>query len=98
MTMPTGEVEMLLYDLGNSKQRRKTYNEDREAFLKRYRVSASEAQMVANEDVEGLLRLGLNPMLVMGFYMGLHGSRSMPEYLAQAPTLESCLIEWGMSR
>lgn len=89
--MGTGAIEQLLYDLGSSGRSRKAYVNEPEAFLARYRLTAEERALVREEDVGELFRRGLNPMLLMGFYMSLHGPASMGEYLARVPTLASTL-------
>lgn len=89
--MSTGALEQLLYDLGSSGRTRKAYAEAPDAFLARYGLSADEQALVRREDVGELFRRGLNPMLLMGFYMGLYGPASMGEYLSKVPTLASTL-------
>lgn len=89
--MSTNALEQLLYDLGCSGRARKAYLEGSEAFLSRYRLDEEEKRLIADEDVAEMFRRGLNPMLLMGFYMGVHGPASMPEFLAKMPTLSSQL-------
>lgn len=89
--MSVGAIEQLLYDLGSSGRTRKAYAADPEAFFARYALTADEQALIRDENVGELFRRGLNPMLLMGFYMGLHGPASMREYLAKMPTLASTL-------
>jgi protocatechuate 4,5-dioxygenase alpha chain len=84
-------LEQALYDLGNSGKTRKAYTEDPDTFLSRYTLTQGERAMVRDEDVASLFALGLNPMLLMGFYLAFHGPRAMPEYLSKMPTLASRL-------
>jgi protocatechuate 4,5-dioxygenase alpha chain len=89
--MSSNGLEQCLYDIGCSGKARRTYSEQPEEFLGRYALDEEERRLVAQEEVAELFRRGLNPMLLMGFYMGLHGPRSMPEYLGKMPTLQSHL-------
>ena len=89
--MSLSGLEHCLYDIGCSGKARRSYAEQPEEFLGRYPMDEEERRLVVREDVAELFRRGLNPMLLMGFYMGLHGPRSMPEYLGKMPTLQSQL-------
>lgn len=89
--MSIGGLEHLLYDLGSSGRTRQAFGSEPEAFLSRYRLDEEERKMVLEEDVAALFERGLNPMLLMGFYMGLHGAASLGDYLKKMPTLESRL-------
>lgn len=89
--MSVNGLEQLLYDLGGSGSMRKRYVEGADAFLARYTLTEEEKGFVRDEDVAALFRLGVNPMLLMGFYMAFHGPASMGEYLKKMPTLASTL-------
>ena len=89
--MSVNGLEQLLYDLGSSRRTRQAFLEDRPAFLSRYALDDEEKGLVIDEDVAALFKRGLNPMLLVGFYMGLHGPASLPEYLKKVPTLTSHL-------
>jgi protocatechuate 4,5-dioxygenase alpha chain len=88
--MSVNGLESALYDLGSGAAR-KRFADDRGGFLQRYRLAPDEAALVVEEDVAGLLQRGANPMLVMGFYLGLHGPQALPDYIGRAPTLASLL-------
>ncbi|MBU0825825.1 MAG: hypothetical protein KKA44_16660 [Alphaproteobacteria bacterium] len=89
--MSLSAVEQCIFDLGNSGNMRKAYVAEPDAFLARYALDDEERALVRREDVAELFRRGLNPMLLMGFHMGLHGPASMGEYLKKMPTLASTL-------
>ena len=91
--MTSGALEQVLYDLGNSGRSRKAYLEDEEAFLSRYRLESDEIGLVRALDVSEMMRRGLSPMLLMGFYMGLRGPQSMREFVSKMPTLAAYLDE-----
>lgn len=84
-------LEQLLYDLSTSGAQRRRYLEDRGAVLDRYPLDEEERRLVSEEEVGRLFELGVNPMLLMGFYLGLHGPKAMPAYLEKMPTLASRL-------
>lgn len=89
--MSLSGLEQILFDIGCSGKARRNYAEQPEELLSRYPLDENERRLIAEEDVAELFRRGLNPMLLMGFYMGLHGPRSMAEYLGKMPTLQSQL-------
>ncbi|CAN5275300.1 hypothetical protein BH10PSE14_BH10PSE14_18540 [soil metagenome] len=89
--MSLNAVEQCVFDLGNSGRVRKGYAAEPEAFLARYALSEGEKTLIRDMDVAELFRRGLNPMLLMGFYMSFHGPASMADYLRKMPTLASTL-------
>lgn len=93
--MSLNAVEQCVFDLSTSGRTRKGYAAEPEAFLTRYALSDEEKALIRDQDVAELFRRGLNPMLLMGLYMGFHGPASMPDYLKKMPTLASTLGAGG---
>lgn len=82
--MSLDSLEKALWDLNVDRSAKERFRQDPLAFCSRYRVSSAEAQMVAEFDIAGLLGLGVNPMLTMGYWLELEGSRSLRGYVARA--------------
>jgi len=89
--MSSGAVEQLLYDVGTSRSHREAFRENPAAVAGKYALSDREVEMVVALQVEDLFDYGINPMLLMGFWTGVRGPQSMPEYLARVPRLETRL-------
>jgi len=82
-------VEKALYDLSMSGKTRKAYTADPGAFLAGYNIAEDEARDIQGFQVAHLLALGVNPMLVMGFWLQLEPGHSIKQYLRainSAPT------------
>jgi Aromatic-ring-opening dioxygenase LigAB, LigA subunit len=91
--MSVNGLESAIYSLGASGSARKRYGEDKAAFLSRYALTDDECSLIMSEDVAALFRRGVNPMALMGFYIGFHGPRALPDYLKLVPSLASTLGE-----
>jgi protocatechuate 4,5-dioxygenase alpha chain len=89
--MSLAAVELCLFDLGNSGRTRRAYADSPDSVLARYALDGEERALIAAEDVGALFRRGANPMLLMGFYMGLHGPAAIGDYLKKMPTLASVI-------
>lgn len=74
-------VEKALYDLSMSGKTRKAYMADPAAFLAGYNIAEDEARDIQGFQVANLLALGINPMLVMGFWLQLEPGHSIKQYL-----------------
>lgn len=74
-------VEKALYDLSMSGKTRKAYVADPAAFLASYNLSATEAQDIQAFQVHRILAQGVNPMLIMGFWLQLETGHSLQHYL-----------------
>jgi hypothetical protein len=74
-------VEKALYDLSMSGKTRKAYMADRAAFLAGYNITEDEARDIQAFQVANILALGVNPMLVMGFWLQLEPGHSIKHYL-----------------
>jgi hypothetical protein len=74
-------VEKALYDLSMSGKTRKAYVGDPDAFLAAYNISEAEARDIKAFQVANILALGVNPMLVMGFWLQLEPGHSIKQYL-----------------
>jgi hypothetical protein len=74
-------VEKALYDLSMSGKTRKAYGADPAAFLATYNIADAEAEDIKTFQVANILALGVNPMLVMGFWLQLEPGHSLKDYL-----------------
>jgi hypothetical protein len=74
-------VEKALYDLSMSGKTRKAYGADPAAFLATYNIADAEAEDIKTFQVANILALGVNPMLVMGFWLRLEPGHSLKDYL-----------------
>jgi hypothetical protein len=71
----------VLHRLSNEPGAAAAYTADPDAFLARFRLEPEERALLATMDVEALAARGLNWMLLMGAYQGLHGRAKNREYL-----------------
>jgi len=89
--MSHGAIEQLFYDVSTSRSRKQAFREDAGEVAGKYVLSDAERDMVLSMQVEELFEYGINPMLLMGFWISVHGPQSMPDYLKRVPTLSSRL-------
>ncbi|HVX22788.1 MAG TPA: hypothetical protein VHB02_15675 [Acidimicrobiales bacterium] len=76
-------LEKALWDLNVDRAAKQSFREDAGRFCGRYRLAEDEAEMLATFDVKGLVDKGVNPMLTMGYWLELEGSRSLGGYVAR---------------
>ena len=74
-------LEKVLYDLGVDRGAKKAFREDADALLARYRLTADEVRLLRDFALYELAALGVNPMLLMGYWR-LTG-KSIPSYLGR---------------
>jgi len=89
--MSYGAVEQLFYDVSTSRSRKDAFREDAGEVAGKYALNDTEREMVLSMQVEKLFEYGINPMLLMGFWISVRGPQSMPDYLKRVPTLASRL-------
>jgi protocatechuate 4,5-dioxygenase alpha chain len=78
--MSRNVLEKVLWQLSVERVAKERFREDGRKFLGRYALSEEEVEMVLSFDVGALQRLGVNPMLTMGFWQELSPNRSMRIY------------------
>ncbi len=78
--MSRNTLERVLWQLSVERSAKEKFREDPHLFLSRFALSEEEVQMVAGFDVAALQRIGVNPMLTMGFWQELSPNRSMKQY------------------
>jgi hypothetical protein len=78
--MTLGTVERVLYELSMNRAAKDQFRADAPTYLAKFALAEPEREMLAQFDVRGLSDMGVNPMLTMGFWMELEGSRSLPTY------------------
>ncbi|UZZ09487.1 extradiol ring-cleavage dioxygenase [Ectopseudomonas mendocina] len=78
--MSRNVLEKVLWQLSVERAAKERFREDGRKFLGRYPLSEEEVEMVLSFDVGALQRLGVNPMLTMGFWQELAPNRSMRLY------------------
>lgn len=76
-------LEKVLWQLSVERSAKERFREDGARFLARYALSEAEKDMVLNFDVGAMQRLGVNPMLTMGFWQELSPTRDMRSYKAR---------------
>ncbi len=74
-------LERVLHQLTVDRSAKLRFKEEPEAFLARFALSDDERAMLTGFDVLALQRLGVNPMLTMGFWQELSPSRDMRLYM-----------------
>ncbi|AVO53198.1 protocatechuate 4,5-dioxygenase alpha chain [Ectopseudomonas oleovorans] len=80
--MSRNTLERVLWQLSVERAAKDKFREDPRQFLSRFALSEEEVEMVAGFDVAALQRIGVNPMLTMGFWQELSPTRSMKQYKA----------------
>ncbi|HEP8939963.1 MULTISPECIES: extradiol ring-cleavage dioxygenase [Pseudomonas] len=78
--MSRNVLEKVLWQLSVERAAKERFREDGRKFLGRFPLSEEEVEMVLAFDVGALQRLGVNPMLTMGFWQELAPNRSMRLY------------------
>jgi hypothetical protein len=81
--MSRNTLERVLWQLSVERTAKERFREDSRQFLSRFALSEEEVEMVVGFDVAGLQRIGVNPMLTMGFWQELSPTRSMKQYKIQ---------------
>ncbi|MCU1458392.1 MAG: extradiol ring-cleavage dioxygenase [Actinomycetia bacterium] len=74
-------LEKALFDLNVDRPSKQRFRDDPVDFCSRYQLSDDERARVVAFDVRGLVDLGVNPMLTMGYWLELEGSRSLGGYI-----------------
>jgi hypothetical protein len=72
-------VQKLLFQLNRDKEKKRSFDEDREAVLAQYRLTEEEIQALRKPDIGLLYVLGVNGQLLM-HYATMSGY-SWPEYI-----------------
>lgn len=78
--MSRNVLERVLWQLSVERAAKECFREEPRKFLSRFALSPEEVDMVVDFDVAALQRLGVNPMLTMGFWQELSPSRDMRLY------------------
>lgn len=78
--MSRNVLERVLWQLSVERAAKERFRENAHRFLSRFDLSDEERQMVVEFDVGALQRLGVNPMLTMGFWQELSPGRDMRLY------------------
>lgn len=73
-------VERVLWKLSVERSSKNRFRDDPRGFLAQFRLSEEEAESLLSFDVGALQRMGVNPMLTMGFWQELAPDRSMRLY------------------
>lgn len=79
--MSRNTLERVLHQLTVDRAAKQRFRDDAQAFLARVAISDEERAMLLTFDVAGLQRLGVNPMLTMGFWQELSPQRDMRSYM-----------------
>ncbi|MGC0416855.1 hypothetical protein [Embleya sp. AB8] len=85
--MTRESLELTLYEVSCDRSVRERFAADPDALRARYRLTDHEASLLRDRDVRGLLQLGVNPMLVWGFWLTTGGRPG--EYLARLRDAEA---------
>ncbi|MDG9729523.1 extradiol ring-cleavage dioxygenase [Ignatzschineria sp. RMDPL8A] len=78
--MSRNVLERVLWHLSVERLAKDRFREDPERYLSRFDLDDDEKQMVLEFDVAGLQKIGVNPMLTMGFWQEMSPNRSMRLY------------------
>ena len=78
--MSRNVLERVLWQLSVERAAKERFRDDARKFLARFDLSDEEKRMVVEFDVGALQRMGVNPMLTMGFWQELSPSRDMALY------------------
>lgn len=78
--MSRNVLEKVLWQLSVDRSAKERFRADGERFLSRFALPDDQKKMVLEFDVAELQRLGVNPMLTMGFWQELAPTRSMSAY------------------
>ena len=73
-------LEHVLWKLSVDRASKERFRQDARGFLGRFELSPDEIEMLLGFDVAALQRLGVNPMLTMGFWQELAPEQSMRLY------------------
>ncbi len=73
-------VERVLWKLSVERSSKNRFRDDPRGFLGQFRLSEQEVECLLSFDVGALQRMGVNPMLTMGFWQELAPNRSMRLY------------------
>lgn len=79
--MSRNVLEKLLHQLCVDRPTKQRFKEEPEKLLGRLALSDEEKQMVLTFDVAGMQRLGVNPMLTMGYWQENAQDRSPKAYM-----------------
>lgn len=81
MDASVNRLETALYDLSTSRRAAERFKENSGDFLQPYRLTAEEQELIEAADVGQMKSLGVNSMLLMGFWLIVKGRREMGEYM-----------------
>ncbi len=74
LMMPTTEAYLLdkvLYELHHKPDDLAAYNQDKAAYLARFKLSPAMAEKISGNDVAGLYEAGVNPYLLRAHCIGV---------------------------
>lgn len=74
-------IEQVLYDVSMKRRARESFRANPEQFLAAYPITDAERILITGFSMGELLRRGASPLLTLGFWMEVEGSRSMASYL-----------------
>jgi protocatechuate 4,5-dioxygenase alpha chain len=78
--MSRNVLEKVLWQLTVERSAKERFRENGGKFLSRFALSEEEVEMVLTFDVGAMQRMGVNPMLTMGFWQELAPNRDMRLY------------------
>lgn len=78
--MSRNVLEKVLWQLSVERSAKERFRENGAKFLSRFALSEEEVEMVLTFDVGAMQRMGVNPMLTMGFWQELAPNRDMRLY------------------
>lgn len=79
--MSRNVLERVLHQLTTDRAAKQRFKEDAAGYLARFALTDEERALLTGFDVAGLQRLGVNPMLTMGYWQELSPSRDMRQYM-----------------
>lgn len=87
--MSTEMLETVLYRLNVDRAAKRALADDADSWLRETRLHDDEQRLISTFDVRGLLDRGVNPMLVVGYWLECEPSHSLSGYLRRAGGAES---------
>jgi|SRR5690625_1442337 len=78
--MSRNVLERVLWHLSVERASKEAFRNDPERFLNRFDLSEEEKNWILNFEVGALQKVGVNPMLTMGFWQEMSPNRSFRKY------------------
>ena len=74
-------VEAALHDIARNREIRAAFQQDPDAVLDRKPLDAEERRMIREFDLPALYAIGINPLILQGFWMITRGPQTFPEFV-----------------